>query len=232
MQNCELEIPSLGVESCSIEATPFPKRLVVEDLGLKRSERWIFEKIQFEANPGDLIVLSGCSGAGKSSLLSILFGQNTPTKGRVFKQGLDQPGQIGMMYQDLCLCDELNAYDNILSGQLFRLKWWNVFGGFSDLQKNKAYELARALELENLLSKPVKYLSGGERQRVAVAKLLFQDSDLLLVDEPVSALDPKLASKVLMLLRLEAKKKSKIVICALHRRDLILDFADRIIEFS
>jgi phosphonate transport system ATP-binding protein len=228
MGSFEASLSAPGVEE--MELGPNETSIDLRGLRLRRGDRWIFKNLDLSVKEGELIVLRGCSGSGKTSLLSILFGQRLPFEGEVKKHKCSLKGEVAMMYQDLRLVDELSVLDNVLTGRLHQTPWWRSFFGFSRAQKNSAIQIIKELELDSFLNRPVKFLSGGERQRVAVCRLLFQNAKVILADEPVSSLDPRLAEKVLLGLKREAKEKSKIVICALHQRDIPSDFADRIID--
>ena len=178
------------------------------------------------------VVLLGASGAGKTTLLKLCNGSLNPDAGSVHWCG--QPHQhlsrrqrrrIGTLWQDLRLVEELSVIQNINSGALGRhgLLWAlrNLLGA---LDQDTCLALMHQVNLDpELLEQPIRELSGGQRQRVALARLLHQQAELVLADEPLSALDPTLAADVLNTLLL-----SPGCLISLHRPDLIHRF-DRVL---
>ena len=178
------------------------------------------------------VVLLGASGAGKTTLLKLCNGSLNPDAGSVHWCG--QPHQrlsrrqrrrIGTLWQDLRLVEELSVIQNINSGALGRhgLLWAlrNLLGA---LDQDTCLALMHQVNLDpELLEQPIRELSGGQRQRVALARLLHQQAELVLADEPLSALDPTLAADVLNTLLLLPG-----CLISLHRPDLIHRF-DRVL---
>jgi phosphonate transport system ATP-binding protein len=165
------------------------------------------------------VVLLGASGAGKTTLIKLCNGSLQPSRGALQWRG--QPlkrlprherRSIGTFWQDLRLVEELSVVQNINSGALGRhgLIWAlrNLLGVLEEVHLNPS-----------LLKRAVTELSGGQRQRVALARLLRQSPELVLADEPLSALDPVIARDVLdTLLSLPG------CLISLHRPDLIHRF--------
>ena len=174
------------------------------------------------------VVLLGASGAGKTTLLKLCNGALNPDAGSVHWCG--QPHQelsrrqrrrIGTLWQDLRLVEELSVIQNINSGALGRHGLlWALRNLLGSLEQNTCLALMHQVNLDpELLEQPIRELSGGQRQRVALARLLHQQAELVLADEPLSALDPTLAADVLNTLLLSPG----CLIC-LHRPDLIHRF--------
>ena len=181
---------------------------------------------------GERVVLLGRSGAGKSSLISLCNGALQPDRGRLLWKGkpLNQRSrrqrcQLGTLWQDLRLVEELTALQNIQAGALGRYGWlWAIRNLLGLLDPGSCIDCIRQVGLgEELLDQSVQQLSGGERQRVALARLLHQQPELVLADEPLSALDPVLADDVLSTL-LQAPG----CLISLHRPELIQQF-DRVL---
>ena len=181
---------------------------------------------------GERVVLLGRSGAGKSSLIGLCNGALQPDRGRLLWKGqpLNQRSrrqrcQLGTLWQDLRLVEELTALQNIQAGALGRYGWlWAIRNLLGLLDPGSCIDCIRQVGLgEELLDQSVQQLSGGERQRVALARLLHQQPELVLADEPLSALDPVLADDVLTTL-LQAPG----CLISLHRPELIQQF-DRVL---
>ena len=171
------------------------------------------------------VVLLGASGAGKTTLLKLCNGALRPDAGSVRWCGRShqqlsrrQRCQIGTLWQDLRLVEEMNVIQNINSGALGRHGLlWAIRNLLAPLDKNSCLALMHQVKLEaDLLEQPVRELSGGQRQRVALGRLLHQQPELVLADEPLSALDPTLAEDVLNTLL-----TSPGCLISLHRPDLI-----------
>ena len=178
------------------------------------------------------VVLLGASGAGKTTLLKLCNGALKPEAGSVqwcgqpFRQlTRRQRRRIGTLWQDLRLVEELSVIQNINSGALGRHGlFWALRNLLGPLDPDTCLALMHQVNLEpELLEQPVRELSGGQRQRVALGRLLHQQPELVLADEPLSALDPTLAKEVLnTLLSLPG------CLISLHRPDLIQRF-DRVL---
>ena len=177
---------------------------------------------------GERTVLLGRSGAGKSSLIGLCNGSLSPDQGRVLWRGHDlqrcrptQRRQIGTLWQDLRLVEELTVLQNINTGALGRHSLlWGLRNLLQPLEPELGDAILRQVGLSTVLrDQRVAGLSGGERQRVALARLLRQQPTLVLADEPLSALDPRLSNDVLNLL---LKQSSCMV--SLHRPDLMQRF--------
>lgn len=177
---------------------------------------------------GERTVLLGRSGAGKSSLIGLCNGSLSPDQGRVLWRGHDlqrcrpaQRRQIGTLWQDLRLVEELTVLQNINTGALGRHSLlWGLRNLLQPLEPELGDAILRQVGLSTVLrNQRVAGLSGGERQRVALARLLRQQPTLVLADEPLSALDPRLSNDVLNLL---LKQSSCMV--SLHRPDLMQRF--------
>ena len=178
------------------------------------------------------VVLLGASGAGKTTLLKLCNGALNPDAGSVHWCGRPhqqlsrrQRRQIGTLWQDLRLVEELSVIQNINCGALGRHGLlWALRNLLGSLEQNTCLALMHQVNLDpELLEQPIRELSGGQRQRVALARLLHQQAELVLADEPLSALDPTLAADVLNTLLL-----SPGCLISLHRPDLIHRF-DRVL---
>lgn len=178
------------------------------------------------------VVLLGASGAGKTTLLNLCNGSLRPEAGTIRWKGHPLQGLkrqqrrcIGTLWQDLRLIDELSVIQNINSGALGRHGLlWAIRNLLGRLEPKVCLELMKAVQLEPaLLMRNIQDLSGGQRQRVALARLLRQMPELVLADEPLSALDPPLAKDVLdILLTLPS------CVISLHRPELMHRF-DRVL---
>ena len=189
---------------------------------------------------GERVALIGPSGAGKSTLLAVANGLLPPDAGQVRWQGeaparsgsrarRRQQARIGTLWQDLRLIEELSVQQNINAARLARWGWPRALLNLLwPLETASCRRLLQRLDLDPaLLAQPVAALSGGQRQRVALARLLRQEPLLLLADEPLANLDPRLADELLTLLLAEAQAPRALLL-SLHRPDLLGPF-DRVL---
>jgi phosphonate transport system ATP-binding protein len=195
--------------------------------------------ISLRLEAGERVALLGPSGAGKSTLLAVANGLLIPQRGDVLWQGRPrarsaagrrrQQARIGTLWQDLRLVEELTVQQNLNAARLAHWSWPRaLLNLLMPLESEACASVLRRLDLDpQLLAQPVTALSGGQRQRVALARLLRQEPLLLLADEPLASLDPRLADELLALLLREAAAPRALLL-SLHRPDLLAGF-DRVI---
>lgn len=187
----------------------------------------ILKDIQFTLEPGSFHFMTGESGAGKTSLLSLLYLNHLPTKGRVRLFGYavdDLPRkakahlrrQIGVVFQDFRLLDHLTAFDNVaLPLRIAGVKETEI--------RRHVSELLVWVGLENQMRSYPPELSGGEQQRIAIARAVINRPSLLLADEPTGNVDDAMAKRLLHLF-LELNKLGTTVVIATHNEGLIRHF--------
>jgi phosphonate transport system ATP-binding protein len=199
------------------------------------------EGLSLTVGRGEQVAVIGPSGAGKTTLFRVLNLVLRPTSGTVRLAGRDAAGlsgkelrrarmRIGTIYQQQNLVGRLPVIHNVLAGNLGR---WSTFEALRSLVRPLDPEAAaRALAqvgIPEKLHARTDELSGGQQQRVAVARVLIQDPDVILADEPVSSVDPALAVSIVALLRDLAAEAQKTLLLNLHSVDLALGFFPRIV---
>lgn len=170
--------------------------------------------LSLTVNTGDHIALVGRSGAGKSTMMRLIYQQS--------------PDAFAMVPQELGLVSALSVFHNVFMGRLDQhSNWYNLATLVRPFQRdrNDIEPLLKQLGIEDKQWSSVASLSGGQRQRVAIARAVYRNAAVLLADEPVSALDGPLAHVVMSLLT-EAFSTSVV---ALHDVDLALRYSTRIV---
>ena len=184
--------------------------------------------LSFDLAQGEIIALLGTSGSGKSTLLRIIAGLEEAESGAVYWDGIDlaqtpahQRG-FGLMFQDYALFPHRNVYDNIAFGLRMQKR------PEAEIKKIVG-EWLKSIRMESFAKRPVTELSGGEQQRVALARALAPDPCLLMLDEPLGALDRGLREELTKELRQTLRDSHKPVIYVTHDRQEAFGLADRLL---
>lgn len=171
----------------------------IDRLSLKRGN-FALQNISFDVRQNEILSILGKTGSGKTMLLECLAGFYKPDQGQVLYHGKsvsDIPvyrRNIGYLYQDYCLFPHMTVESNIGFGlKMQKCSKAEV--------RERVREIAVRFEISDLLSAYPGTLSGGEKQRTALARALITEPDLLLLDEPFSALDPVTKQKMYEILR-------------------------------
>jgi ABC-type cobalamin/Fe3+-siderophores transport system ATPase subunit len=183
--------------------------------------------------PGEFVAVLGANGAGKTTLLRAIAGMVVPQAGTILLDGaasgplapLERARRVTLVTSDEVLVDALLVRDVVSMGRFPYHRWWEWFEREAD---DEAVDRAlAAVRIERLADRPFATLSAGERQRVWIALGLAQATPILLLDEPTSHLDVRVAHEILALLR-GLTRTGKTVVCALHDLNEAAAYADRI----
>ncbi len=199
--------------------------------------------INLDVPAGEFLVILGPSGAGKSTLLRCINRLVDPSEGKVFHDGAEITGhrgdlrairrQFGMVFQQFNLVKRLSVLTNVLTGRLgYRSVWRSLAYSFPEADKRIAIECLARVNMDNKAFQRADTLSGGEQQRVAIARALAQQPTVILADEPVASLDPKIARQVLGYLREATQELGITVLCNLHQVDYAREFSERVVGMS
>jgi len=202
--------------------------------------------VSFEITPGEATILLGSNGSGKTTLLKCINGLNVATSGSIYVGDVDVAEarrqnaksslkkvrrQIGMVFQQFHLIENLGVLQNVLFGAWGRNRNpWKMFSPFAnDRDRYKAMECLDRVGLSEFAARRARDLSGGQQQRVAIARMLMQDPEIVLADEPIASLDPKSGREVMDLLWEIADERQLTVICALHQLEIAKEYGNRLI---
>ncbi|MDL4817545.1 phosphonate ABC transporter ATP-binding protein [Actinomadura opuntiae] len=211
--------------------------------GLRKSfgGRTVLSGFDLDVAPGEVVALLGANGSGKSTALKCVVGLVRPDEGRAGVFGDDlldgsraadrARTRVAMVFQQIHLVRRRSALDNVCAGALGRLplrrSWAPV--AFPRELREEAMACLDRVGLADRAHERVAALSGGQQQRVALARALCQRAEVLLADEPVSALDPSAAENVMTVMTELARTESIAVAAVLHQPDLARRHADRLV---
>lgn len=189
------------------------------------------DNVSFEIEEGELTVILGPSGAGKTTILNILGGMDSPTSGNIIIDGKDiskyngkklthyRRNDIGFVFQFYNLVQNLTALENVeLASQICK-------------DTIPAKEVLEKVGLTERMNNFPSQLSGGEQQRVAIARAIAKKPKLLLCDEPTGALDSITGKKVLKVLQ-DIGKKYNITVVIITHNQIISQMADKVIKMK
>ena len=193
------------------------------------------DNVSFKINQKEFISLVGKSGAGKSTIIKLLIGEEKPTKGRIVFGSYDvarlksdemykMRRRIGTIFQDFKLLPEKTAYENVA----FALE------AAARPQREIDNLAPKALDVVGLLHKSDNFpreMSGGEKQRVAIARAMVNNPDIIIADEPTGNLDPVNAADIIKLL-LKINELGTTIILATHNKDVINHINRRVVSLE
>ncbi|AHG80466.1 ABC transporter protein [Mannheimia varigena USDA-ARS-USMARC-1388] len=208
--------------------------LNLNEVTIKRGNLVVADKINLNFERGKVYTLLGPNGAGKSSLLKTLFGEISYQGCIDFDSKILTPNhlsnwrkKIGYMPQDTQVEASLSALEVILLGQVDSLNMY-----VSDEILNEAVEIMEKLGIAHLAHKDIMRLSGGQRQMVMFAQVLLRKPHILLLDEPVSALDMYHQINLLEYVNAYTRANDLITVMVLHDLSLAAQFSDSVVLLS
>lgn len=209
------------------------KKVIVklENFSKSYGEKQIIKKIDLEVYEGEFLTLLGSSGCGKTTILRSISGLDYPTTGKVFIDGEDVTNleppkrKVNTIFQNYALFPLMTIEENIAFG----LKMKKVP---KKEIKERVQKMLELVHLEGYEKRKPKELSGGEQQRVSIVRGLINNPKVLLLDEPLSALDLKLRKKMQIELKQLQKKLGITFIYVTHDQDEALSMSDRIVVLN
>lgn len=202
--------------------------LEVQNLTKDYENKPLLKGVSFEVGKGELVCLLGSSGSGKSTILRIIAGLEEPESGAVLWQGRDlrdvptHKRGFGLMFQDYALFPHKTVAQNIAFGlQMQGLKEEEI--------SRRVKESLESIRMQSFADRPITELSGGEQQRVALARALAPAPNLLMLDEPLGALDHTLRTQLIQELRAILHQSQIPVIYVTHDREEAFGLADRLV---
>ncbi len=195
----------------------------------------VLDSVSFSLKNSEFVYLVGQTGAGKSSLLRLMYFDLKPSSGRVKVAGYDSATvknreipflrrRIGVVFQDFKLLEDRNVYDNVA----FALYVTNARRG--EVKKKVLHALAD-VGLSHKRNQMPHELSGGEQQRVVMARALINEPAILLADEPTGNLDPTSSAEIMELLT-KINMRGTAVLMATHNYDLVRQYPARIVQLK
>nr|WP_227367930.1 ABC transporter ATP-binding protein [Halomonas sp. M20] len=206
-------------EPSSIELKGLHKRFGKDTVAL--------DDVDLTIEAGEFFTLLGPSGCGKTTLLRMLAGLEEPDAGHVRIGGQDvtdippHKRSVNTVFQSYALFPHLSVRDNLAFGLRMR-------GESKKEQRRKVEEVAEFIQLGSLVDRPVDQLSGGQRQRIALARALICEPNVLLLDEPLSALDAGLRGQLQVELQRIQKRLGMTFVFVTHDQDEAMVMSDRI----
>lgn len=221
--------------SCSPARNPFTHEesaavgVSIEGLSKSFGSFAVLKNITFSVEPGEIFVLMGPSGSGKSVLLKHIVGLEQPTSGRVLVDGRDASREdtrehvhMALVFQAGALFNSLSVYDNLA---LYPRE--HQVASEAGIRE-KVMRALQILSLEGAAQKSPSELSGGMKKRVAIARALVMEPQLMLYDEPTSELDPVMSATISEIIATLKDEYHVTTIVVSHDRELALGIADRV----
>ena len=205
--------------------------LEIDNIIKKFGNQEVIKDISLKVNKGEFLTLLGPSGCGKTTTLRIIAGFEKPTGGSVLLEGLHvenkQPNDrnVNTVFQNYALFPHMNVFDNIAYGLKIRK--------VNKIEiKKRVIEMLSLVQLEGYAKRKIDGLSGGQKQRVAIGRALINNPKILLLDEPLGALDLKLRKQMQVELKKLQKKLQITFVYVTHDQEEALNMSDRIVVMN
>ena len=207
-------------------------KLIVKDLEMEYDGKCTLNKVSFEVRDGEFLSILGPSGCGKTTILRILIGLLKPVGGTVVKNGVDitniSPAerQMGIVFQNYALFENMTVLQNV--EYALKIRKENRSREARKILREKALAVIENMGLSEHMDKLPTMLSGGQQQRVAIARTLVLNPDVILFDEPMSALDVATRLSLRAELKRIQKEFGTTMIYITHDQEEAFAMSDRI----
>ncbi|MBN1231160.1 MAG: metal ABC transporter ATP-binding protein [Anaerolineales bacterium] len=213
--------------SHSVSHQPGASTLSVEHISLRYEEIYALRDISFNLDAGERVAVVGPNGAGKSTLLKTIAGVLTPTSGMVKVYGHQPQGHSCIAYvpqrSSVDWHFPVSVLDVVLMGRIGRI---GFFRYPKDKDQKFSMQCLEEVDMASLAHRQINELSGGQQQRMFIARALAQETELLLLDEPLTGLDIPAQEQILSILE-KLKNKGVAVLTATHDLNLTIKFFDK-----
>ena len=209
--------------------------LKIQDLHKSFGDHEVLKGINIEIKKGEVVVIIGASGSGKSTFLRTLNLLEVPSSGKIIFEGNELCAQksdvnkhrqkMGMVFQHFNLFEHLSVLENLCIAPIKLLK------KSKEQAKKEAVELLNQVGLADKISAYPSSLSGGQKQRIAIVRALAMSPDVMLFDEPTSALDPEMVGEVLNVMKNLARSGMTMVVVT-HEMGFAREVASRVLFFD
>ena len=209
--------------------------LKIQDLHKSFGDHEVLKGINLEIKKGEVVVIIGASGSGKSTFLRTLNLLEVPSSGKIIFEGNELCAQksdvnkhrqkMGMVFQHFNLFEHLSVLENLCIAPIKLLK------KSKEQAKKEAIELLNQVGLADKISAYPSSLSGGQKQRIAIVRALAMSPDVMLFDEPTSALDPEMVGEVLNVMKNLARSGMTMVVVT-HEMGFAREVASRVLFFD
>lgn len=209
--------------------------LKIQDLHKSFGDHEVLKGINLEIKKGEVVVIIGASGSGKSTFLRTLNLLEVPSSGKIIFEGSElcakksdvnkHRQKMGMVFQHFNLFEHLSVLENLCIAPIKLLK------KSKEQAKKEAMELLNQVGLADKISAYPSSLSGGQKQRIAIVRALAMSPDVMLFDEPTSALDPEMVGEVLNVMKNLARSGMTMVVVT-HEMGFAREVASRVLFFD
>ena len=209
--------------------------LKIQDLHKSFGDHEVLKGINLEIKKGEVVVIIGASGSGKSTFLRTLNLLEVPSSGKIIFEGSELCVQksdvnkhrqkMGMVFQHFNLFEHLSVLENLCIAPI------NLLKKSKEQAKKEAMELLNQVGLADKISAYPSSLSGGQKQRIAIVRALAMSPDVMLFDEPTSALDPEMVAEVLNVMKNLARSGMTMVVVT-HEMGFAREVASRVLFFD
>ena len=207
------------------------EQIICQNLAIGYDGRMLLQDINFSVNEGDYLCIIGENGSGKSTLMRTLLHLQPPVSGKIMLGAGVKSDEIGYLPQQTVIQKDFPASvrEIVLSGCQNRV---GLRPFYNRSEKKRAGEMMEKLQITNLENRCYRELSGGQQQRVLLARALCATKKILLLDEPVSGLDPKVTEEMYRLIeKLNCEDKITIIMIS-HDMKASMDYASHILHIG